>query len=436
MSDNILKKSVLLRMVVIGILALCLLIPSALIIALVSERKSARDSAVSEVSDKWGNAQTILGPVLTIPYTVTSTPKKGEVVRTTNCLHVLPESLSMAVTLSPTIRYRGIYEVVLYSAQMLLEGSISLPDTSRLGIAAQDVEWDKAFLTIGISDLRGIRETVTMRVGGQNLVAEPGVKSNDVAETGITFAPALDPAQKEWRFSGTIQLNGSGQMLFVPAGKTTEIRLSAPWGKPSFIGNRLPESRPIKDNSFAAEWKVLHLNRSFPQVWTGKQYDLSKSAFGVALLPPIDEYQKTMRSAKYAVMFIAFTFLSFFLTEVLSGRIIHPIQYALIGFAVLLFYVLLLSLSEQMAFKYAYLISSLSIILLIAGYTKSILSGFAPAAMISGILAVLLGFMYTLLQLEDYVLLIGSVGLFAALALVMYLTRKINWFDIGTRQTS
>ena len=435
MSDKILKRSILLRMVLIGFLAICLLIPSALIIALVSERKGARDSAVSEVSDKWGNAQTILGPVLTVPYVVTSTPKKGEDVRTTSFLHVLPENLSMAVTLTPTIRYRGIYEAVLYSAQVLMEGSISLPDASRLGIAAQDMQWDKAHLTIGMSDLRGIRDSVNMRFGEQNLVAEPGVKSSDFAESGITFAPALDPAQKDWRFSAAIQLNGSGQMLFVPAGKTTEIRLSAPWGKPSFVGNRLPDSRTIESNAFAAEWKVLHLNRSFPQMWTGKQHDLSKSAFGVALLPPIDEYQKTMRSAKYAVMFIAFTFLAFFLTEVLSGRILHPIQYALIGFAVLLFYVLLLSLSEQIAFKYAYLISSLSIILLIAGYTKSILSSLAPAAMISGILAVLFGFMYALLQLEDYVLMIGSIGLFVALALVMYLTRKIDWFDVGARQT-
>jgi len=433
-SDKILKKSVLLRMVLIGILAVCLLIPSALIIALVGERTSARDSAVSEVSDKWGKAQTILGPVLTIPYIVNSSPKKEEIVQTTYFLHVLPESLSMAVTLKPTIRYRGIYEAVLYSAQVLLEGDISLPDTSRLGIAAQDVQWDKAYVTLGMSDLRGIRDNVSMRLGEQNLVAEPGVKSNDFAESGITFAPMLEPTQKDWKFSTTVQLNGSSQMMFVPAGKTTEIRLSASWGKPSFVGNRLPDSRTIEDNSFTAEWKVLHLNRNFPQVWTGKQYDLSKSAFGVALLPPIDEYQKTMRSAKYAVMFIAFTFLAFFLTEVLGGRIMHPIQYALIGFAVLLFYVLLLSLSEQMVFKYAYLISSLSIILLIAGYTKSILSSFAPAAMISGILAVLYGFMYALLQLEDYVLLIGSIGLFVALALVMYLTRKIDWFDVGAKQ--
>jgi inner membrane protein len=436
MPDKILKKSVLLRMVLIGILAVCLLIPSALIIALVSERKHERDSAVSEVSDKWGNAQTILGPVLTIPYVVTSSPKKGDAVRTTCFLHVLPESLSMVVNLSPTVRYRGIYEAVLYSAHVRIDGNILLPDISRLGVAAQDVQWDKSYLTLGMSDLRGIRDTVTLRLGEQNLVAEPGVKSNDFAESGITFAPALNPSQTDWRFSTTIQLNGSGQMMFVPVGKTTEIRLSAPWGKPSFAGNRLPDSRTIENDAFTAEWKVLHLNRSFPQAWTGKQYDLSKSAFGVALLAPIDEYQKTMRSAKYAVMFIAFTFLALFLTEVLSGRILHPIQYALIGFAVLLFYVVLLSLSEQMAFKYAYLVSSFSIILLIAGYTKSILSGFAPAAMISGILAILYGFLYALLQLEDYVLLIGSIGLFVALALVMYLTRRIDWYDVNTRQAS
>jgi inner membrane protein len=420
-------------MVLIGFLAICLLVPSALIMGLVNERRSTRDSAVSEVSDKWGNAQTITGPILTVPVTVVHGAQGEEIIRP--YIHILPEQLSMNVTLNPTIRYRGIYEVVLYSSRVLLEGSFSIPDAALFDVPTRDIQWDKAFLTLGISDLRGIRESVTLRFGSQSLAADPGVKSNDVVATGITLTPALQPADKEYRFSTTIQVNGSGRIMFVPAGKTTMIRLTSPWGKPSFVGNRLPDSRAIDTNAFTAEWRVFHLNRNFPQFWAGNRYDLSKSAFGVALLPPIDEYQKTMRAAKYAIMFIMFTFLSFFLTEVLGGKVIHPIRYALIGFALLLFFVLLLSLSEQMAFKYAYLISSLSVIFLIAGYARSILSSVGVTMMIAGILAGLYGFMFVLLQLEDYTLLLGSIGLFVVLALVMYLTRKVDWFNVGAQQT-
>jgi inner membrane protein len=212
------------------------------------------------------------------------------------------------------------------------------------------------------------------------------------------------------------------------------VNVSSPWGNPSFVGSTLPTRRSVETGAFSAEWKVLHLNRNFPQQWTGNQHGIAASAFGVKLLLPIDEYQKTMRAAKYAIMFIVFTFLAFFLTEILNRKVIHPIQYALIGFSLLLFYVLLLSISEQVAFNYAYAISSLSIILLIAGYTRSVLTSNIATAMIAGIMIVLYGFMYVLLQLEDYALLLGSIGLFVILALVMYLTRRIDWFAVGAKQ--
>jgi len=423
-------------MVLIGFLAFLLLIPSVLIISLVNEREHTRNSAVNEVSEKWGNAQTIAGPVLTVPFKVAHKTKEGNLVYSTEFKHFLPESLSISATVTPEIRYRGMYEVVLYSSRIRLEGSFAAPILLPLDIAPGSMLWDKAFLTLGVGDLRGIKEGVKIQFDDQSLGADPGVQSTDVLATGITVRPTLRSSAKEFRFSTSLSLNGSGQLLFVPVGKETNVRVTSPWGNPSFVGSTLPAQRSVESGAFSADWKVLHLNRNFPQQWTGKQYEIGPSAFGVKLLLPIDEYQKTMRAAKYAIMFIVFTFLAFFLTEILNRKIIHPIQYALIGFALLLFYVLLLSISEQLLFNYAYVISSLSIILLVAGYTRSVLSNKTATSMISGIMVVLYGFMYVLLQLEDYALLLGSIGLFVILSLVMYLTRRIDWFAVGAKQQS
>ena len=434
MSDNVIKRSVMLRMALIGALTIALLIPSVLIIGLVNERENTRDSAVHEVSDKWGSAQTIAGPILNVPYRVPSYATKDRVVYSTELAHFLPESLNISATIQPEVRHRGMYEVVLYSARVQIDGSFAEPSFDQLGVQAQDILWDKAFLTLGISDLKGVKEGISIQFDDQTLVADPGVNEDEVLTTGINVHPKLRQSSKAYAFSATLDINGSGQLLFIPVGKETRVGVTSPWTTPSFIGNTLPVQRSVSDGKFNAEWKVLHLNRNFPQHWTGKQYDITQAAFGVKLLLPVDEYQKTTRAAKYAIMFIVVTFLAFFLTEILSKKVIHPIQYALIGFALLLFYVLLLSLSEQMTFNYAYVISSMGIILLVGGYTRSVLSSNTAAASITGIMIVLYGFMYVLLQLEDYALLLGSIGLFIILALVMYLTRRIDWFAVGGKQ--
>ena len=434
MSDNLIKRSVLLRMVFIGGLTVALLIPSVLIVRLVDERETTRDEAIKEVSEKWGAAQTIAGPVLTVPYRVVTSTTKDRVVYSTEFAYFLPERLAVTATIQPEIRHRGLYEVVLYTSHVQLEGTFPAPHLEQFGVAAGDIMWEKAFLSLGISDLKGMKKGITIQVNDQALTADPGVNSTDVLSTGINVRPAISPNSKGYRFSTNLDFNGSGQLQFVPVGKETDVHISSPWNNPSFVGSTLPVRRTLNNGEFVADWKVLHLNRNFPQEWTGKQYAIAQSAFGVRLLLPVDEYQKTTRAAKYAILFIVFTFVAFFLTEILNKKVIHPIQYALIGFALLLFYVLLLSISEQMAFNSAYIIASASIILLIGGYTRSVLSSRLAATMITGIMVVLYGFMYVLLQLEDYALLLGSIGLFAILATIMYLTRKIDWFAIGAKQ--
>jgi inner membrane protein len=209
--------------------------------------------------------------------------------------------------------------------------------------------------------------------------------------------------------------------------------MSSKWRSPSFTGNFLPEKREITSDGFRAEWSVSQLNRNFPQSWSGETYAIDNSAFGVKLYSPVDQYQKVTRAVKYAILFIVLTFMAFFLTEIFTGVLIHPIQYTLIGLAIILFYVILLSLSEHIPFLSSYAIASAGVIFLISAYAKSVLKGKRSAVIIGTILLGLYLFLYVTLQLEDFALLLGSVGLFAILAVVMYLTRRINWFDIGKR---
>jgi inner membrane protein len=431
MPGDKLKNSVGLRLFIIGVLSLVLLIPAMMIQGLITEREQRRDSAVFEVSYKWGQPQTIAGPILTVPYKKLVKDEKGNLTPVVEYAHFLPEQLSINAELFPEVRYRGIYEVILYNSRLQLRGNFAPLDFNQFSILAENILWKDSFLALGLTDLKGIREAVKIKFNDAEFIANPGIESKDVLEIGISVKPKLSASNERYEFAIDLDLNGSGTISFVPVGKETAVKISSPWGNPSFGGEFLPVARQVQSNHFNAEWKVLHLNRNYPQQWLGSRHKIMDSSFGVELLLPIDEYQKTMRTAKYAIMFIALTFLAFFLTEVLNKKVIHPIQYILIGLALILFYTLLLSFSEHIKFNPAYLLSSLAIIALVTAYTKSVLSNNLATAIIAGILIILYGFLYIILQLQDYALLLGSVGLFIILAIVMYVTRKIDWFAIG-----
>jgi len=431
MPGDKLKNSVGLRLAIIGFLSLVLLVPAALIQGLISEREQRRDSAVFEVSDKWGERQIIAGPVLTVPYKNMIKDEKGNLLSVIEYAHFLPENLTINVELFPELRYRGIYEVILYNAKLQIRGDFLPPNFNQYGIAPENILWKDASLALGLSDLKGIRDVVKVKWNDDELTANAGVDSKDVLAIGISVKPKITTAAENFTFAVDLDLNGSGEIGFAPVGKETGVTVASKWGNPSFMGEFLPSRRQVQSDQFNAEWKVLHLNRNYPQQWLGSQHKIMESVFGVRLLLPIDEYQKTMRTAKYAIMFIALTFLAFFLTEVLNKKVIHPIQYILIGLALILFYTLLLSFSEHVRFNSAYLLASAAIVALITAYTKSVLSNNMATAIIAGILIILYGFLYIILQLQDYALLLGSIGLFIILAIVMYVTRKIDWFAIG-----
>lgn len=426
------RQSVGLRLFIIAGLSLVLLIPATLIIFLINEREQRRDHAILEVSEKWGQSQIIAGPILTIPYRRAVSSNDGKTVTTVmENAHFLPDQLQVTGELVPEIRHRGIYDVVLYQSDLQLTGTFTAPNFGELSIAPENILWQEAVFALGISDLKGIRETIVIKWNDVDHIANPGIESKDVLFSGISTKLAVQPATPGYSFSVGLKLNGSGELQFLPVGKETKVNIAAAWGNPSFVGSFLPVTREVRHDRFSAVWSVLHLNRNYPQQWLGPRQELLASAFGVKLLLPIDEYQKTTRSAKYAIMFIALTFLAFFMTEILNKKILHPIQYLLVGFALLVFYTLLLSISEYLHFNQAYLIASAAVVLLISAYTRGMLKNNLITLIIGGILVLLYGFLFVILQLQDYALLLGSIGLFVILALVMYLTRNIDWFGVG-----
>lgn len=431
MNESRLKSSIILRMFIIAGLTLLLLIPALFVESLVSERSSRRDAATLEVSQSWGGVQTLIGPILSIPFKEFSKDEKGVVSFTVRYAHFLPSNLFIRGLLNPEIRYRGIYEVALYNSQFVIDGQFASPDMNKLRISPENTLWNDVVITFGISDLKGIRDTINLQWNALRYSSEPGVLSDDVLAAGITFKPNLDKAQSSYSFSLPLSINGSSEIRFVPVGEMTDVVLESPWGNPSFVGSFLPHTRDVKPDSFRAEWKIFNLNRNFPQAWVGNRYKVLESSFGTSLYLPVDEYQKTSRSVKYALLFIALTFVAFFLSELIVKTAFHPIQYTLIGFALILFYVLLLSLSEQMRFNLAYFIASIGIVSLVTVYVFWISAKKQISIVVFFVLAVLYAFLFVTLQLQDYALLLGSVGLFVVLFIVMYLTRRIDWFSIN-----
>jgi inner membrane protein len=296
-----------------------------------------------------------------------------------------------------------------------------------------DVLWDEAFITIGISDLRGIKETLKFGWNGNELSCDPGVKISNLLESGVTVNDIIstDDGSSDYNFRFSISLNGSNGLSLVPVGRETKARIVSSWQNPSFDGAFLPETREITNNGFDAQWYVLELNRNYPQRWSDYKVRFSESAFGVSLKLPVDTYQITERSVKYAILFISLTFMVFFFVEIMRKLKVHPVQYVLVGFGLVLFYLLLLSLAEQMNFVLAYIIASAGIITMITLYSLSIFKIKKLVALLAAILILLYGFLYILLQMQDYALLLGSVGLFIILSSIMFLSRKIDWYAIG-----
>jgi len=428
------KRSITLKIFSVGILILLLLIPASMITDMIGERQYRRDSVVKEISQKWGDSQTITGPFITVPFKTYFTNSDGKTQFNLNYLHILPETLNISGEMTPELRYRSLFEAVLYNVKLKFSGNFKLPPMNQLNIDSNNILWDKACLSLGITDMRGIQDKIVISFNQSSYAANPGLKTTDLAAAGVStpIKPLLPNEANSFSFD--LNLNGSEQINLIPVGESNVVEINSSWPSPSFNGAFLPAKREVKKDGFSANWKVLHLNRNYPQLWEGAQYNVTQSAFGVKLILTADIYQKSMRLAKYSIMFLVFTFAAFFFSEIINKQRIHPIQYILIGMSILIFYTLVLSLSEHMHFNYAYILSAASVTLIISGYAKAIISNSRFALTISGILVILYGYLFVILQLEDYALILGSIGLLIILAIVMYMTRKINWYEVETAQ--
>lgn len=419
------KSKVLIKGMMIGVLVLLLLIPAVFVQNIIQEREARQKEAFLEVSSKWAGRQNITGPVLVLPYAETTTDEKGQLVVQKKSAYILPDKLNIKSEASPEERHRGIYQVMLYSSTIKLEGAFNTIPLQQLRIEPTAVLWNEAYVCIGLADPKGLNEEVHINWNDSTLTLSPSTIKNGAMEEGF-ITPVKVSADGSFHFSSTIHINGSEQLLFTPVGKETSVTLESTWPDPSFTGGKLPDYR-LNGKGFTATWKSLAHTRNFPQAWKESSYNLSSASFGADLFIPVNGYQKTMRSVKYAILCIILTFAAFFIIETVNKKSVHPFQYALIGLALVLFYTLLLSFSEYMGFNSAYIIASLATIGLIGWFVKGILQSSRLSIILGLVLVMMYSYLFTILQLQDYSLLLGSIGLFLTLAIIMHFSKKIQW---------
>ncbi len=438
-ADSI-RTSVIAKMFVIAILILLFLIPLGMINAVIRERETNRIFAEGDIINLWGGDQIVGGPFLNVPYIVRRKDEEGNIEEFRQLAHFLPDMLEIEGVVEPERRSRGIYEVTVYNARLKVAGSFSRADFSDWRINSRDILWDDAYLSVEFPDMRALKERVQLDWGDSRVDFQAG-KASVGMFSGEMWAvvPDLQGAAAPIDFSFDLALSGGRSLGFLPLGAETKVKLSSPWTAPSFSGSFLPLSRSLGEQGFEADWYVLSLGRSYPQKWKGGDIEpgaVLESQFRVDLMIPVDTYMKTLRSVKYGILFIFLPFVTFFLFEAFSGKKIHPLQYMLVGFAVSLFYLLLLSVSEHLSFGLTYLLASIATVALITFYSHSVLrsneaSSWARGLIMAPVLSAAYIFLYVLLQSEDYALLIGSLGLFVILAGIMVITRKLDWYTLG-----
>lgn len=419
------KSKLLIKGALIVILVLFLLIPAHFVQELVVEREARQKEAFAEVSSKWAGKQNITGPVLVLPYNEAVTKGNGETGLVRKQAYILPDQLKIESTVIPEERHRGIFQVMLYSSSIKLNGRFDAIPLHQLALDSSMVLWNEAYVCMGLEDSKGLKEEIKLTWSDSTATLSPSAVNNAVMKEGFISPVNVSPG-KEINFSATIAINGSEQLLFTPVGKETTVLLSSTWPDPSFTGGALPEHR-ITDSGFVATWKSLAHTRNFPQAWKETAYNLTSASFGADLFIPVNGYQKTMRSVKYAVLCILLTFAAFFIIETVNKKSVHPFQYALIGLALVLFYTLLLSISEYTSFNTAYIIASLATVGLIAWFVKGLLQSSKLTAILGFVLVLMYSYIFTILQLQDYSLLLGSIGLFLTLAVIMHFSKKIQW---------
>lgn len=426
----------------ISFLILLLLIPLGLVFALISERESRANSVRSEVASTWGRDQSISGPVIIVPYTVSETTvEAGKEVSRVKEKHgvFLPEDLDIRTDTKSDVLHRSIFDVNVYTAATTLKGRFAAPDLRAIEANAIDVRWQDAVLALMLSDPSGLKSSATLKIdGARTLAFEPSLGLAAAGQNGIharlvplserIAGPGTAPAA--FTFEIALDYRGSTTLRFAPAARDTKVAITSDWPHPSFQGSFLPDQRDVSDKGFSANWKIPHLARSIPQAWTmdrGGLNQLIRHVFGVQYYSPVDFYDRVSRAAKYGVLFLSLAFMAVFVMELLSGKRIHAVQYMFVGLAMIFFYVLLLSFAEHLGFARAYAIASLATGGMLALYFSRAFESLKHGLAAALLFIIIYGFLYMVLQMEDYALIAGAILGFAALTAVMFATLRVDW---------
>ncbi|HSD68413.1 MAG TPA: cell envelope integrity protein CreD [Woeseiaceae bacterium] len=430
-----LRQSASLKVFTIGILILLLLIPLGMVRGTINDRDMIHQTARLDIQRTWGQSQLIAGPVLVLPYDIVHVDSRGERFVNRAEMYVLPRTLDIDASVDSEIRYRGIHKVPVYTASIRLRGQFAAIDTGDLGIDEANMHWADASIVVGVSDGRAIAETPTLELNGKTLAFVPGGQLVGELPPQIQ-APLREILETDrsgdLAFDTVLNIKGSESLSFLPLGDTTRASVESTWSSPSFSGNYLPHTREVSDDGFSADWQVSSIGRSFPSHWSkasGVAIFTEPAVFGVDLYMPISVYRLTLRAVTYGVLFVVLTFVSYFMFEVIAGLRLHPLQYLMVGMANVIFFLLLISLAEHIGFGGSYIASALASSGLVVGYSHSVLGQRGRAIIVGGVLFVLYCLLYMTLTAETYALLAGSIGLWAALAMIMYLTRRIDWYE-------
>jgi inner membrane protein len=435
------------KLVLVGALVLILLVPIVLVAVLVSDREQRADGVRTEVAGLWGQSQLINGPFLIVPYTVLHVTvdhdRRSEEVQERRAIF-LPDALRIKAQASSQVLHRSIFDVPVYASELSFAGRFAAPQIAEVAAEYQNVRWRDAVLALAVTDVSGLKTTATATINNSDIVSfQPSVGASNLNVNGIhvklSEARNLFPASDGIAASGplpgfdfqfSLALNGSSELNFAPVARETTVELASDWPRPSFAGAFLPVERSVRADGFSARWQVPHLARSVPQAWALQDGGLDRLrpfAFGARFYVPLDFYGLIGRATKYGVMFVATAFMAVFLLELRGARQVHPVQYFFVGFAMVFFYVLLLSLTEHIGFAKAYVASAAATGGMLSLYVMRVQASAVKGLVMLVLFTLLYGVLYMILQLEDYALLAGALLGFVLLTVTMFTTLRVEW---------
>ncbi|MCG6857894.1 MAG: cell envelope integrity protein CreD [Salaquimonas sp.] len=409
------------KLVIAGVISFLLMVPAMIVLGFVNERAHRAETVAKEIAAGWGGEQTLNGPYLVLPY------RKSE---WSSPLYAVfsAEQLKMDLNVGVEERKRSIYRTPLFQSRTHISGRFApLPATieEKLGV----VDYDSAFMAMSVSDISGFRSEARIDIDGRGKgVFQPGLSGlADRKHRGFSYALPEGLARSGFSFNVDLTLNGARQLTILPSARATEIEMNSDWPHPGFAGRMLPDSRAVTGQGFSASWTIPSLAQGTSMMNLATSLPESAAEISVGFVEPLQFYQVIARTLKYSTAFFALTFLAVFILEVKGNRSIHWMQYALVGLALVIFFLLLLALAEHIGFGPAYAIAATATTMLISWYVGDALRRLRSGVIMAGVLGVIYVVIYLVMSEEDYALLAGSIVAFLTITATMFATRRLEW---------